>query len=741
MALLEEVQGGVGQGADLHRVQPWAEQSEPNASDPQHGVVLPPRHGGVEQGLVLRGGRAQGIGDAQLGDVRQELVQRWVQQPDGDGQAVHRREQATEVLALDRVEAIEGDGLLLAVRGQDGGTNDGKTIAEELVLGAAQADALGTVGPRDRGVLTGVGVGPDGEAAQVVGPGQQPRERGGRRRRNHRDCPANHRAGGAVDGDDLALADEDIADPEAGQGGVHDDVGGTAHGWRAEPPGNNGGVADQSASGGEHAGCGRDAVDVVRRGLGPDEHDLLPRRGARLGLVCGQHDAPAGRPGGRTKSGREDVELDVRGELRVQHPVEVDGPHASDRHVWVDQPLVDHLDRHAQRRRGGSFADAGLQDEQPLVLHGELEVAHVPVAVLESFHDVVELRRRGREHRGEVGQRPRVADAGHDVLALGIDEEVADWGPLAGGGVTRERHPRPRVRSGVAEDHDLHVDGSAEVVGDPLDPPVVPRPSPVPGGEHGLDGRVEVVPRVPGGGAGSGSLDHFGVGACQASHARGRQVGHLADAVDGQHGPGGVREGLIGDTEDDVPVHLQHAPQCIVGHVVADTPGEPVPGRRSEAEVEDRVHHPRHRHRGPRPDRHEQRGIGIPEAPSRALLQPLHGRADLVPQPGRRPPLRGHPGPAGSGRDGEPRRDGKAHAGHLREVGTLATQQVALGGVAVFEQLKPVHRGVLVVMPGSGRPSGRRLRPCRKRLARSAAERPGRGGTIDPGNRPRYSTR
>ena len=45
----------------------------------------------------------------QLGDLRQELVQRRVEQADGDGQAVHRLEDADEVFLLldeQRVERV-----------------------------------------------------------------------------------------------------------------------------------------------------------------------------------------------------------------------------------------------------------------------------------------------------------------------------------------------------------------------------------------------------------------------------------------------------------------------------------------------------------------------------------------------------------------------------------------------------------------------------------------------------------
>ena len=75
-----------------------------------------------------------------------------------------------------------------------------------------------------------------------------------------------------------------------------------------------------------------------------------------------------------------------------------------------------------------------------------------------------------------------VADAGHHVLALGVDQEVAVGPVLAGGGVAGEADAGAGVVVAVAEHHRLHVDRGAEVVADALadavgdGPGAVPRP-------------------------------------------------------------------------------------------------------------------------------------------------------------------------------------------------------------------------------------------------------------------------
>ena len=81
--------------------------------------------------------------DDQLLVVGQELVQRRVEQADGDGQAVHRLEDADEVALLLRAQLLERGVFLVGGVGEDHALHDRQAVAEEHVLGAAQADALG----------------------------------------------------------------------------------------------------------------------------------------------------------------------------------------------------------------------------------------------------------------------------------------------------------------------------------------------------------------------------------------------------------------------------------------------------------------------------------------------------------------------------------------------------------------------------------------------------------------------
>src|SRR5262249_61361150 len=94
-------------------------------------------------------------------------------------------------------------------------------------------------------------------------------------------------------------------------------------------------------------------------------------------------------------------------------------------------------------------------------------------------------------------------------------------------------------------------------------------------------------------------------------------------------------------------------------------------------EVEDRVHHARHRDGRPRAHGDEQRVVRIAEVLARPLLE----RLDMAPHLGvealRRLLPRAHVGAARVGRDREAAGHGDAERRHLRQPDALAAEQLA----------------------------------------------------------------
>ncbi len=137
-----------------------------------------------------------------------------------------------------------------------------------------------------------------------------------------------------------------------------------------------------------------------------------------------------------------------------------------------EQPLVDRVDREAHRRLRRALGVAGLEHEQLPLLDRELRVLHVLVVRLERAQDLHQLLVGLGQLVRQLGDVARVAHAGDDVLALGVDQEVAAGLGRAGDLVAAERHAGARRVALVAEHHLLDVDRGAPVVGDAVQAPV-----------------------------------------------------------------------------------------------------------------------------------------------------------------------------------------------------------------------------------------------------------------------------
>ena len=85
---------------------------------------------------------------------------------------------------------------------------------------------------------------------------------------------------------------------------------------------------------------------------------------------------------------------------------------------------------------------------------------------------------------------------GHHVLALGVDQELAVEGVLAGRGVAGEGHAGRAVAAHVAEDHGLDVHGGAPLGGDVVELAVGDRALVHPGAEDSADRAPKLVTRV-----------------------------------------------------------------------------------------------------------------------------------------------------------------------------------------------------------------------------------------------------
>ena len=171
----------------------------------------------------------------------------------------------------------------------------------------------------------------------------------------------------------------------------------------------------------------------------------------------------------------------------------------------------------------------------------------------------------------QVGDRRRVADARHDVLTLGVHQVVAVKDLLARRSIARERNAGSGGVALVAEDHALHVDGGAQVIGNLILLAVQDGAIVVPGTEHGLHGlaqlHVGVLRELD-----LAVHDQVGMLVCrdvvgedllelrnELLQVIGRQIGVAGNAALGLLGVDGVLEQVTVQAHDHVGEHLDKA--------------------------------------------------------------------------------------------------------------------------------------------------------------------------------------
>ncbi len=193
--------------------------------------------------------------------------------------------------------------------------------------------------------------------------------------------------------------------------------------------------------------------------------------------------------------------------------------------------------------------------------------------------------------------------------------------------------PEPEVATAVAERHGLDVDGGAEVGGDPFPAAVEDRPVGVPGVEDGQDGAAQLVAGVLGEGGAGLLLDEALERRDEGAEVVGVEVDVGRDTLGVLGGVDRVLERGPVQAEHGRAVHLDEPPVGVPGEPrVAGLPRQALHRGVAQADVEDRLHHPRHGELRTGADRHEQRVLAVPQPAARPLLEPGEVLVDLLEQ-------------------------------------------------------------------------------------------------------------
>ncbi len=231
-------------------------------------------------------------------------MQRRIEQPDRDRQALHDLEQLDEIRALHRQQFRQCGAARLLVLGEDHlahGADAG--FLEEHVLGAAQPDALGAELDGGARIVRRVGVDADAELADLIGPAHQRAEFAGQFRLDHRHPPGQHLAERTVDGDDVAGLEGARADAHGAAAVIDADGAAAGDAGLAHAARDHRGVRGHAAARGQNAFGRVHAVNVFRAGLDPHQNDLAAV-GLQLGGFVGREHDLAGRPRRARPAGR-----------------------------------------------------------------------------------------------------------------------------------------------------------------------------------------------------------------------------------------------------------------------------------------------------------------------------------------------------------------------------------------------------------------------------------------------------
>ena len=563
------------------------------------------------------------------------------------------------------------------------------------MLGTAQADALSTQIHCLLCVARVISVGHDQQLTSSVCPAHEAVEVLIAGSGHGSDLLAVDVAGRAVDGDPVTLGELVAIDLEGLCFLVDLDLvviaaaGDTAG---AHTTGNNSCVAGHAAADGQDALRDLHAHDILGAGLQTDQNDLLHLAGLDhlLCLFSSKDDLAAGRTGRSCQTLADDLGgLQGSGvELGMQQGIQLLGLHAQDSFLLGNHALVHQITCDLQSSLSGTLAVTGLQHVQMAVLDGELHILHIAEVVLQTGCDLNELIVHLRHLILQMADGRRSAHAGHNVLALCIDQVLAHQLLSAGGGVTGECNAGAGAVARVAECHLLNVDCGAPLVGDLVHLTVDVCTGVIPAAEDGLDSLDQLIAGILREGTAFVLLVDLLEGADQFLQVISSQVHVVLDALGFLHLVDLDLEQALRDHHNDVGEHLHEAAVAVVSEAgVAGLFSQTLNSLVVQAQVQDGVHHAGHGLTCAGTDGDQQGVLVIAELLAGDLFQTLEVlkdiSSDLVIDLTAVCIILG----AGVGGDGETLRHRHTGCGHFCQTSTLAAQSILHGDFVAAESI------------------------------------------------------
>ena len=634
---------------------------------------------------------------------RNELMQGRIEQTDGNRAALHGLIDGLKVSLLNRLQLGKRSFTLLRRLGDDHLAHRLDAVSlEEHMLGTAQSDALGAEGGSLLCIVRGVGICADLQTAEFISPGHQAVEIAGDACCSSLDLFAVDIAGGTVDGDPVAFL-IGLAGQFKGLGFlVHLDGAAAGDTAGAHAAGDNSRVRGHAAADGQNTLRVVHALDILGGSFQTDKHDLLAVLGPVGRRLGGEDDLAAGSARGCGEARADDLGLLQSGGVkrRVQERIEALRVDHGDSLFLGNHTLVNEIAGDLHRGGSRALTVAGLEHVEFLVLNGELHVLHVAVMVFEFSADIGKLLVCLRHDLGQLVDGLRGTDAGNDVFALRVHQELAEQLLFAGRGVTGKRDACAGGIAGIAEDHGLDVDSSAPVGGNIVHAAVVDRAGVVPGAENGLDGAHQLHLRI---------LREFLAQLVlvfslellsQFLEIIGVEFGVELHALLFLHLVDQLLKILLADLHDDIGIHLDEAAIGVICEAgIVGLLGEGDDDLVVQAKVQNGVHHAGHGSACAGTDGDKQRVVQITELLASHFLEFFDVLHDLGLDLGVDLVVVLIVLRAGFGRDGEALRDRHAEVGHFSQVCALAAEQLAHFAVAFGEKIDVLVRHLVNPFP------------------------------------------
>ena len=629
MPFMLHTAGRLDDGANLHGGNFRVKDAESASAQTKHGIAF-------MQVIDTRSYRFHALADFSCQSLDfadgmgQKLVQRRIKQSDGDRSGTHGLEKSVEIFALDREQFVECCFTAFDIVCKNHLPHGVDFIAaEEHVFRATKSDTFGTEGYGIFSLIGLIGIGADAELAAAIGPLHKlvvESPYGGIFRFQgfvDKDLDDFRVSGWYLSGDDLpgsavnreiiAISEHQIVSLNAQFAFlIIDRKRSASHNTDlAHLACDKSRVRSHAASLCQNAFRNRHSPDVFGRGFDTHENNRFALF-EDVGGIGGIETDPS-RSSSRTcieacceKAAFTDRHLlFLQIEHRPEQLVELFGLNAHDRFVLIDQSFLDHIDGDFYCGQAGPLADPALQHEEPVVFDGELDIHHIAIVLFENRADIVELGVNFRIILLELFDFQRRSDAGYDIFALGIHQELTVENIVAVSCVAGKRNAGAALRPHIAEHHGLYVARRAPVTGNMVEPAVDNCAFVVPAVKDRTDSSEELFAGIFGERSACFFKDGDFVSAYEIFQILNRESGIEFDAklVFFRFEDGFERIDLLFvgrfQIEHYVPVHLHEPAVAIPGETgIARFARKAFNGIGIEAEIEDGIHHARHRGSG-----------------------------------------------------------------------------------------------------------------------------------------------